>query len=462
MSSANTHKLSVFICLDTGREEMKEYLQNLLNNIQESPSRTREFKSLSLELEVGRNLSKDKTPDLIVGTPSLLVDQIKSANSVVPTLVVLQNEIWDESLRETLMSLQTDVRGVFRYSRLFGNKDPDELANFQAAIKDVVRMRTRPLQREEDLAKEISWKARLDEKSQQHTGFISLFGDTATQSMALKLKFALGDVQSKIDRDEFTKCQDIIRSSKVDTVYSHAKLEGLLKTTPKRIPSILVLGETGVGKTLLAQWVADSLGLKLASVNISAISPGMIDGELFGAVKGSYTDAKEDTPGYFLENMGKVVFLDEVGDMEPLCQVRLLRCMDSGEVKPLGWAKKPFSTRCVLVAATNRPLRQIVREQSNAFRADLLFRFDHVIDIPPLRERKGDIRLLISLMLQSPEVNPVDHNRVTHISLDAIAWLERQDYPENFRGFRTILRQAVTQAKREPSRCLCLRHCVEI
>lgn len=113
-----------------------------------------------------------------------------------------------------------------------------------------------------------------------------------------------------------------------------------------------------------------------------------------------------------------------------------------------------------MVAATNRPLREWVASGREAFREDLFYRFDHVITLPPLRERKKDMRLLVSLSLQDKEVNPgfAGGEGVREISLDAIEAVENMEFPGNFRELRARLKKACSEARREGCEILCLRH----
>lgn len=113
-----------------------------------------------------------------------------------------------------------------------------------------------------------------------------------------------------------------------------------------------------------------------------------------------------------------------------------------------------------MVAATNRPLREWVASGREAFREDLFYRFDHVITLPPLRERKKDMRLLVSLSLQDEEVNPgfAGGEGVREISLDAIEAVENMEFPGNFRELRARLKKACSSVRREGGGILCLRH----
>lgn len=221
-------------------------------------------------------------------------------------------------------------------------------------------------------------------------------------------------------------------------------------------PTILLLpGETGCGKSLLARAAADALfpGEEdhFKRLNISAYTNDLIDVELFGSKKGAFTGCDEDRPGVFVSGKGRVIFLDEIGDMEPRNQTRLLTYLDDGNVLPRGTTEKE-SAPCVVIAATNKR----IDKGEGDFREDLFCRFDHVVTIPPLRERKRDLRLLISLTLQDEEVNP--DRKVGFISLDAIEYMECRNFPGNFRELRFLLRQSVRRAAASGAECLCLRH----
>lgn len=163
----------------------------------------------------------------------------------------------------------------------------------------------------------------------------------------------------------------------------------------------------------------------------------------------------------FIGHCGETVFLDEIGDMDPVCQTRLLTYMDEGKIQPRGMTNQ-VPAPCFLIAATNKN----IDAATSGFRRDIVHRFDHIIKIPPMRERKQDLRLLISLTLQREHINPADikgeKRRVEYISLDAIRYLEGYDFPGNFRELEFILRGAVNSAFAEGSSCLCLRHCLDM
>ncbi len=159
--------------------------------------------------------------------------------------------------------------------------------------------------------------------------------------------------------------------------------------------SILVTGESGVGKEIFARMIHDNSSRKhkkLVSVNCGAIPEGTIESELFGHIKGSFTGADKDRKGYFEEADGGTIFLDEVGELPLAMQVKLLRVLENGEIIPVGSSTaRKINVR--VVAATNVDLLAAIRK--GHYREDLYYRLNQIsIAIPPLRERKEDIVLL--------------------------------------------------------------------
>ncbi len=158
---------------------------------------------------------------------------------------------------------------------------------------------------------------------------------------------------------------------------------------------VLLRGETGTGKELFARAYAAATerGKPYVPVPIPALAPNLVESELFGHVKGAFTEASRDKKGYLEVAHGGVLFLDEIGDIEPATQVKLLRFLDSGELHRVG-DTDPRHVDTLVVSATNRNLEKLVEE--GRFRSDLLARLGHPIEIPPLRERTGDIPILVN------------------------------------------------------------------
>jgi DNA-binding NtrC family response regulator len=168
-----------------------------------------------------------------------------------------------------------------------------------------------------------------------------------------------------------------------------------LRRLAKSGARVLIRGETGTGKELFARAYAANArrpGKAYVPVSIPALAPNLIESELFGHIKGAFTEAARDKKGYLEVANGGVLFLDEIGDIDPSLQVKLLRFLDSGEFYRVGETERRF-VDALVVSATNRNLERLVEQER--FRADLLARMGHVIRIPPLRERPEDIPLLV-------------------------------------------------------------------
>jgi len=206
--------------------------------------------------------------------------------------------------------------------------------------------------------------------------------------------------------------------------------------------TVLILGESGTGKELVARAIHTNSPRKekpFVAVNCAALSQGLIESELFGHVKGAFTGAIAAKDGMLVYADGGTLFLDEVGDMPLETQAKLLRVLETREVQPVGGN----TTRKVdvrLVAATNRDLRLLVSE--NKFREDLLFRLQVVtLVLPPLRERSGDVPLLMDHFISALAA---EHGRVVRgITPEARALLVRYDWPGNVRELRNALETMV-------------------
>jgi two-component system response regulator HydG len=195
----------------------------------------------------------------------------------------------------------------------------------------------------------------------------------------------------------------------------------------------IVLGETGTGKGLVARALhADSRRGErpFVSVNCAALPEALLESELFGHVRGAFTGAVGDRRGLFVEADGGSLFLDEIAEMTPGLQAKLLHVLESGEVRPVGATKvRPVDVR--IIAATHRDLSQAVREQK--FREDLLYRLDVVsVVIPPLRDRLEDLPALIDHFVAEIRAK-YPHSPIRRFSAPALAVLARHRWPGNVR-----------------------------
>lgn len=216
-------------------------------------------------------------------------------------------------------------------------------------------------------------------------------------------------------------------------------LDVALQVAPTDL-SVLIIGESGVGKEIIPKIIHDNSPRRREryfAINCGSIPEGTIDSELFGHVKGSYTGAVSDSPGYFgVANKG-TLFLDEVGELPLATQARLLRVLETGEYIPVG-GTEIRKTDVRIVAATNVNIRQAISE--GRFREDLYYRLNSIpIQMPPLRERGEDIVLLFRLFaMQMAEKYHMDKVVLTE---KAKSLLTRYKWPGNVRQLKNITEQ---------------------
>jgi len=206
--------------------------------------------------------------------------------------------------------------------------------------------------------------------------------------------------------------------------------------------TVLIRGESGTGKELVARAIHRSSNLRdkpLITVNCTALTPSLMESELFGHRRGSFTGAVADKAGLFEKADGGTIFLDEIGDMPLEMQGKLLRVLQAGESKAVG-------------AATNRDLEQALA--AGEFRHDLFYRFNtFTIALPPLRERTDDIPVLVYHFLRKAEAKV--NKKVDRVSPEALDLLKRYPWPGNLRELENSIERAVVLA---PGRQVDLAH----
>lgn len=205
--------------------------------------------------------------------------------------------------------------------------------------------------------------------------------------------------------------------------------------------TVLVLGETGTGKELIARTIHDLSPRRegpFVAVNCGALPDTLLESELFGYKAGAFTGAGRDKPGRFALARGGSIFLDEIGEVSPALQVRLLRVLQERTYEPLGGTRTETADARVIVA-TNRDLAERVR--TGAFREDLYYRVNVVrVELPPLRRRKEDIPLLAEQFIQ--RFNRLQGRSIRGISMEAIALLMAHDWPGNVRELENVIERA--------------------
>jgi len=202
--------------------------------------------------------------------------------------------------------------------------------------------------------------------------------------------------------------------------------------------TILVTGESGSGKELMAKAIHNLSARReepLVIVNCGAIPDTLLESELFGYKAGAFTDAKRDKPGRFAQAHGGTIFLDEIGDVSPALQVRLLRVLQDRSFQPLG-ATETMTADVRVVAATNRNLESMVDD--GRFREDLYYRIQvFKLALPPLRERKEDIPLLTQHFVD--RLNQLKGKDIAGVSPEAVRAFMVHDWPGNIRELQNAI-----------------------
>jgi DNA-binding NtrC family response regulator len=229
-------------------------------------------------------------------------------------------------------------------------------------------------------------------------------------------------------------------------------VEELARLASAHDQPVLILGETGTGKGVVARFIHDLSGrAPLVSINCSSLRGELLDAELFGHARGAFTSAVKERRGLVEEASGGTLFLDEIGETTPETQARLLKLLEERTFRRVGETRER-SSDFRLICATNRDLA--AETASGRFRRDLLYRINlFTLDLPPLRKRRSDLRWLVPRLLESLGA--------AHVELSPSTWslLERYDFPGNVRELRNALIRATLLARGNP---LAPEHFLEI
>jgi transcriptional regulator with PAS, ATPase and Fis domain len=212
--------------------------------------------------------------------------------------------------------------------------------------------------------------------------------------------------------------------------------------------SVLILGESGTGKNLIAQAIHNSsmrADKPFVTINCSAIPENLLESELFGHDRGAFTGAERTRRGKFELADGGTLILDEIGEMTPTAQAKVLRAVEYGQFERVG-GEETLRADVRICAITNRDLPQMVEE--GRFREDLFYRLNEItIQVPPLRKRREDIGDMIDRMVV--ESNEKFGKSIDGISQIALDYLLRYDFPGNIRELKSMIKRAITVSKGE-------------
>ena len=257
----------------------------------------------------------------------------------------------------------------------------------------------------------------------------------AAETRALKIENT--SLKQEIRRRDFGEV-----SRPLGTARAWTDILRVAETVAPTDSTVLIQGESGTGKEVVARYI-HTLSARaertFASINCGALPESLLESELFGHVKGSFTGAVKDKVGLFAAASGGTFFLDEIGETTPATQVKLLRVLQTREVIPVG-ATDPQPIDVRLIAATNRDLDEEIKR--GTFRGDLFYRLNVIaLQLPPLRERREDIPLLAEHFLhRSGEQAKEEPKRLTPIALEV---LQSYDWPGNVRELENALERAV-------------------
>jgi two-component system response regulator HydG len=215
----------------------------------------------------------------------------------------------------------------------------------------------------------------------------------------------------------------------------------LAETVAATDSTVLISGESGTGKEVVARYIhqlSERADAGFLSINCGALPESLLESELFGHVKGSFTGAVKDKDGLLVAAAGGTFFLDEIGEMSASTQVKLLRAIQEREVIPVG-ATKAVPVEVRIIAATNRDLEEEITR--GAFRSDLYYRLNVIqLHLPPLRERREDVPLLCNHFLERLAAS--EGGRRITLSDEALELLVRYDWPGNVRELENALERA--------------------
>jgi len=263
----------------------------------------------------------------------------------------------------------------------------------------------------------------------------------AAEARSLKLENRKLKKQIKRQRSELRR--------PIGTAREFVQVLKLAETVAPSESTVLVTGESGTGKEVLSRYIhdlSDRTDQPFFSINCGALTESLLESELFGHVKGAFTGAVREKEGLLVAARGGTFFLDEIGELTPATQVKLLRALQEREVIPVG-STEPVSIDVRLLAATNRDLEEEIRKGS--FRSDLYYRLNVIaLHLPPLRDRRDDIPLLAQFFLEGEAAaNSRNGDGPLKIDDDAMDLMLAYDWPGNVRELQNALERAAVLSR---------------
>jgi len=423
----------------------------------------RELQEMSLLYEISRAL--DRSMDLHDVVGPVLRAIAKHMGMVRGTITLLNRETGEISI-ETAYGLSTSQkeRGKYRLGEgVTGKVIQTGRAAVVPRISEEPQFLDRTGARKGVRKKDISFICVPVKLGKEVIGALSadrLFADTVSYnedvrllsiiasmiSQAVRLRqSAQEDRQRLLDenvrlleelKDKFRPANIIGNSKAMHVVYD------LIERVSRSDTTVLLTGESGVGKELVAHAIhynSPRAAKPLVTVSCAALPESLLESELFGHEKGAFTGAIAQRKGRFELAHGGTIFLDEIGDLSPATQIKLLRVLQERRFERVG-AAKTIEVNVRIIAATNRNLEQLVADET--FRPDLYYRLNvFPIHVPPLRERKTDILLLADFFVE--RYGELKHKSVRRISTPAIDMLMSYHWPGNVRELENCIERAV-------------------
>jgi transcriptional regulator of aromatic amino acid metabolism len=443
-------------------KDIEDSLSNLGLNFLERPGKIKE-NTLAVIVQYLEGDKEDTFEDV-----DLVIKVMKEKN--VP-VIVLDKMLVPQHSKDVWLK-----KNVVRYLPL------DEPRATWAEVIEFLSQRMEHRRREIELQKKDTYRmgdfVKISPEDFSTYNLVSLFVGKMGDFM-VELKYLLDAIRPKkiednpiiyLDRSRAMEFELALRHNKEECnfekiTYSRRQMEEFLDGEARelfdRSPDgltrnhIIIEGETGTGKSIIADFIHQYMyqGLseetrgELKPVNCANLGKELMESELFGSIKGAYTDAVTRS-GAILEAYNGTLFLDEIGEVPLGMQAKLLSYIQSQRIHPTGWAGKGIYVPSLIVAATNRQLKEEVK--GGQFRRDLHHRLGFTVTIPPMRDRVGDLNRLIDFVLQNPMINPIRSNNkhaVEAIERAGVESLKKYDFPGNFRELEQIIRRSVITAQ---------------